>query len=698
MESTEIMDQPLVSVVIPVFNAERYIRECLDSVIGSTLKEIEIICIDDGSTDNSLTIVKEYEKKDSRIRVLTQAHSYAGSARNAGLAAARGEFVHFLDADDWIDRQAYEKWYRLAKDNGAEVCECIHYDIDIQNNVCVFGGDKGSKERRGEYFYITNFAEDAQFLAFGNVVPWNKIYLRKFLLDNEIWFDNLICAEDRSFYFAVIYRVKRIAFVLEPWLYHRVNNKFSLDGSDIRLQNFDVHFQSFKTIWNMMQHADDREKRLVLNACINDSFHCYRKSAGTKYEKAIQDKLYNFWSKYIPVLGDDIFEADWLAGYLEISGERSLKSVVIQPLDLARKTFVFAFDEIYVKYFSVALCSLLTHANPDDRYEIIVLYDQISEEKRKILQKLVPDNFIMRFIRVTVYVNVILGDLKAKLSSDQWAVSTFYDLLVPLLMPGYERILCCDSDIIFNKNPDAVFSMPFEGKELIAVQDTAALAYVRYPDNPFLKNQVGFINRELGISDLKSYFNGGILLFNVKSINVENYLERTLQALSFPVLPTVDQDALNYIFRDKVKLIPLRFNYQYHLFSQNSEQDFPNGAAYEYFNESRDPVIVHYITPDKPWKNPGCAFGWMFWQYARMSPFYEEIIYENLIVKQDVSIERKSLNEELNDKNENELEELRKLREETKQLKAELASVKTGWSFKIGRFLTWIPRKLLGRP
>ena len=63
MESTEIMDQPLVSVVIPVFNAERYIRECLDSVIGSTLKEIEIICIDDGSTDNSLTIVKEYEKK-----------------------------------------------------------------------------------------------------------------------------------------------------------------------------------------------------------------------------------------------------------------------------------------------------------------------------------------------------------------------------------------------------------------------------------------------------------------------------------------------------------------------------------------------------------------------------------------------------------------------------------------------------------
>lgn len=698
MESTEIMDQPLVSVVIPVFNAERYIRECLDSVIGSTLKEIEIICIDDGSTDNSLTIVKEYEKKDSRIRVLTQAHSYAGAARNVGLAAARGEFIHFLDADDWIDRQAYETWYRLAKVNGADVCECIHYNVDNQNNERVLGGDKGYKEQWGEYFYVTNFAEDAQFLIFGNVVPWNKIYLRKFLLDNDIWFDNLICAEDRSFYFAVIYKAKRIAFVLEPWLYHRVNNKFSLDGSDIRLQHFDVHFQSFEIIWNMMQHADDCEKRLVLNACINDSFHYYRKSVGTKYEKAIRDKLYNFWSKYISILGDDIFEADWLAGYLEISGKRGFNDIVIRPLDLARKTFVFSFDEKYVKYFSVALCSLLTNANPDERYEIIVLYDQISEEKRKILQKLVPGNFIIRFIRVNVYVNVVLGDLKAKLSSNQWDVSAFYDLLVPLLMPDYERILYCDSDIVFNKNPDAVFSMPFDGKKLIAVQDTAALAYVRYPDNPFLKKQVGFINRELGISDLKSYFNGGVLLFNVKAINVENYLERTLQALSFPVLPTVDQDALNYIFRDKVKLIPLRFNYQYHLFSQNSEQNYPNGAAYEYFNESRDPVIVHYVTPDKPWKNPGCAFGWMFWKYARMSPFYEEIIYENLIVRQDVPIERKSLNEELNTKKENELEELRKLREETKQLKAELASVKTGWSFKIGRFLTWIPRKLLGRP
>lgn len=92
-----------VSVIIPVYNVEKYLEECLDSIINQTLKEIEIICIDDGSTDSSLNVLENYKKKDKRIIVLQQQNLGAGAARNKGLDLARGKYLSFLDADDFLN-------------------------------------------------------------------------------------------------------------------------------------------------------------------------------------------------------------------------------------------------------------------------------------------------------------------------------------------------------------------------------------------------------------------------------------------------------------------------------------------------------------------------------------------------------------------------------------------------------------------
>ena len=100
--------QPKVSVIIPVYNVEKYLRQCLDSVVNQTLKDIEIICIDDGSTDNSLNILKEYAQKDNRIKIISKKNGGLSSARNAGLKFATGEFVGFVDSDDYIERETYE--------------------------------------------------------------------------------------------------------------------------------------------------------------------------------------------------------------------------------------------------------------------------------------------------------------------------------------------------------------------------------------------------------------------------------------------------------------------------------------------------------------------------------------------------------------------------------------------------------------
>ena len=100
---------PKVSVIIPVYNTEKYLRQCLDSIVNQTLIDIEIICIDDGSTDMSLKILEEYSRADSRFTILHQTNQYAGVARNRGLDEAKGKYIFFMDSDDYCDLQLLDK-------------------------------------------------------------------------------------------------------------------------------------------------------------------------------------------------------------------------------------------------------------------------------------------------------------------------------------------------------------------------------------------------------------------------------------------------------------------------------------------------------------------------------------------------------------------------------------------------------------
>ncbi len=115
------MDGAKVSVVVPVYNVERYLGECLDSLLGQTLKDIEVICVDDGSTDGSAKLLADYAAKDHRVKVLRLSHAGAGAARNQGLDVAGGEYVFFCDADDWLDGNALGVLHRLAKDSAADI-------------------------------------------------------------------------------------------------------------------------------------------------------------------------------------------------------------------------------------------------------------------------------------------------------------------------------------------------------------------------------------------------------------------------------------------------------------------------------------------------------------------------------------------------------------------------------------------------
>lgn len=200
---------PKVSIIMPVYNGEKYLREAIESVLNSTLKNIELICVNDGSKDSSLKILKQYVKKDSRIVVINQKNKGEAGARQTGLNAARGEFFANIDPDDRVDPEAYE----IAYD----------YMNKYKADIVVYGwrnfSDDGSQIIRNDFrFDKLKIYENKDWWVAkkyrGSIYSWNKLYRRSFIVNNDIsFFVNLKIANDEGFNLCAYSKARRIVCI-----------------------------------------------------------------------------------------------------------------------------------------------------------------------------------------------------------------------------------------------------------------------------------------------------------------------------------------------------------------------------------------------------------------------------------------------------------------------------------------------------
>lgn len=201
----------MISIILPIYNMEKYIAECLESVINQTYKDIEIICVNDFSKDNSMAIVDKYAKNDSRIKIVNNEKNRGlGGARNAGLDIANGEYIIFVDTDDKMLPDMAEKLYNCITQNDADMafCDLVLLDEDKIERIC-----KPFHDYTLTYNKI--FYPQKQMWAFVNMWPsaWNKIYKKSIIDSNNIRCHENILYEDHTFYYEYLFASKKVAYL-----------------------------------------------------------------------------------------------------------------------------------------------------------------------------------------------------------------------------------------------------------------------------------------------------------------------------------------------------------------------------------------------------------------------------------------------------------------------------------------------------
>ena len=220
-----------VSVIVPIYNAQKNLHQCIDSILAQTLTNIEIILVDDGSTDSSLSIIQDYAKSDSRVIVLTQENKHAGVARNAGKAIAKGKYLVFWDSDDFFEPTALEEMFKQCEQDNASICVCDvnHYLDDTQVSAPANGYLNTSFLPVQIPFNIDTNRD--YILNFVSAHPWNKMFLRSFVEETKLDFQTTKNGNDLYFVINAICMAPSITIVRSNLVYYRINQADSLFGN-----------------------------------------------------------------------------------------------------------------------------------------------------------------------------------------------------------------------------------------------------------------------------------------------------------------------------------------------------------------------------------------------------------------------------------------------------------------------------------
>ncbi|MGF7118943.1 glycosyltransferase [Methanobacterium oryzae] len=380
-DDLDLQNMPKVSVIIPVHNVEKYLEECLNSLVNQTLKDIEIICVNDGSTDKSLEILEKFAAKDDRITIINQENQGAGAARNKGLKIARGEYLSFLDADDFFELDMLEKVYNFSSKNSLDIAV---YGANTFNDK-TSRIEKIDYDIRREYLpkkNIFNYNDFPKYVfnTFQNWA-WNKLFKRTFILENNIQFQELFRTDDLLFTCKALVKAKRISVLDAPLVYYRIEHDFHSQNTNHKHPlDFYNAFIALKDFLIDEKIFDDVEQSFVNHATRGCLYNLKSLTTQESYEK-----LYNFLHDegikqlFISSRPDDYF---YKADSLEI--KKIEKYPLLKPSDKPRVSIIIPTFNVEM-YLRECLDSVIAQTLND--IEIICVNDGSTDGSLSILEE-----------------------------------------------------------------------------------------------------------------------------------------------------------------------------------------------------------------------------------------------------------------------------------------------------------------------
>lgn len=300
---------------------------------------------------------------------------------------------------------------------------------------------------------------------------------------------------------------------------------------------------------------------------------------------------------------------------------------------------VFSSDDTYSPYLGVAVKSLIENSTKENNYDILIIDDKISDGNKIIISEMKQDrdNISIRFINIDPYLKNIDKSIFA--INLHFALPTYYRFFIPTIFKNYNKIIYLDCDIIILKDLKDLYEIDLENNLLGAAIDLEGIRSYIY------KSNILYVKKILKLKDLNKYFQAGILLLDIKKMIEENTQQKLINKLIEIKTPKfVDQCILNAVCHEQFKILSQNWNVSWHIpmCSAAYKQQLSMKNFEDYEEARKNPYIIHYCGGMKPWKEPQYELAHYFWKYAKMTPFYETILYQNLYSQKTPSSTKKT--------------------------------------------------------
>ncbi|MBR5304978.1 MAG: DUF4422 domain-containing protein [Candidatus Gastranaerophilales bacterium] len=640
-----------VSIIIPVYNAERTLPRCLEAILKQTYKDFEAICVNDGSKDNSFQILQKYSKLDSRIKIFNQENSGPAKTRNFAISKACGEYLMFCDADDWYEPLMVKKMVETIESKNVDLvmCNCNIHNLSntsiIPKDYCQYCHIK-IKEKMD--VNIDNFDKI-------NVLLWNKIFKKEILDKNNISYPTKYEHDDDNFIVKYLLFIKSYYGIEDKLYNYIVGNPHSIMGKYYTKTNnnsyFDFIYNQIDIYSWIKTNLDTNASYKYLNIFKNKYINFYTKLNEENKCKAIE-LLKNFITNNPEVKSSKFFKK---ISSIPLKKYNKIDKFITEDVTFIQKIFslrnrenykilyflgrkfqinrnakfyyennydlkpffeqnnipvIFACNKSFAKYLSVTIASLLNNSDKNHNYDIIILHNDIDKDLQEKFFKIIEHhkNINIRFFDVSLLIK--------QFQIDKWYVkhlniSAYYRILSPLIFKNFKKIIYLDSDVIINANLSELYEITLDDKAILAIRDEF-ISKINSDNNysfPFFQT---YARKILKLKSLKNYFNSGVMVMDIEHINKCNYFEKFLKLGRLNNKYFHDQNILNSVLQNDVKLIDNAWNLQ---LSTNHKNDTIKHGK-----------ILHYCSAKKPWLTLSNSIQDKIWlENAKKSPLYSEV-------------------------------------------------------------------------